>query len=93
MVLSLIAATLIGLIGISFFESKIQDPQMIFVEMIKMTFSPFFASLILCAVLAATINVMSAQLLILSSIITEDVYKRLWKNKISSKHLLNVSRL
>jgi sodium/proline symporter len=93
MILTLIAATFVGLVGISFFKSGIADPQMIFVEMVKETFSPFLTGLILCAVLAATINVMCSQLLILSSIITEDVYKKLYTETPSSKHLLYVSRL
>ena len=94
MILSLAAATLVGLVGISFFKGALNDPQMVFIEMAKHTFSPFLVGLILCAVLAATINVMSSQLLILSSILTEDVYKRLFKaSDVSSRHLLNVSRL
>lgn len=92
MFLSLAAATLVGLIGISYFQGNLADPQMVFIAMAKATFSPFLVGLILCAVLAATINVMSSQLLILSSILTEDVYKKLFKNKPSSRHLLNVSR-
>ena len=92
MISSLMAATLVGLVGISFFKSGIEDPQMIFVEMAKQTFSPFLTGLILCAVLAATINVMSSQLLILSSIITEDVYKVLSKEELSSKQLMRASR-
>ena len=92
MVLSLAAATLVGLIGVSYFQGSLSDPQMVFIAMAKATFSPFLVGLILCAVLAATINVMSSQLLILSSILTEDVYKQLFKRELSSRHLLNVSR-
>lgn len=94
MVLMLAAATLVGLVGTAFFKVGLADPQMVFIEMAKSTFHPFVLGLILCAILAATINVMSSQLLILSSILTEDVYKRMFKNSIpSSRHLLNVSRL
>lgn len=94
MILSLAAATLVGLVGVSFFQGGLADAQMVFIEMAKQTFSPFLVGLILCAVLAATINVMSSQLLILSSILTEDVYKRFCKTKdLSPKHLLAISRL
>ena len=48
---------------------------------------------ILCAVLAATINAMSSQVLVLSSSLTEDFYKRLVRTTTSSKELLLVSRL
>lgn len=93
MVIMLTAATLVGLMGIAFFKEGLQDPQMVFIEMVKSTFPPFAVGLILCAILAATINVMSSQLLILSSILTEDVYKRFSKSTLSSKHLLVVSRI
>lgn len=93
MILTLAAATVVGLIAISFFAMGISDPQMVFIEMVKVTFTPFFAGLVLCAVLAATINVMSSQLLILSSIISEDVYKRFSTSTPSSKKLLMISRL
>lgn len=93
MILSLAGATLVGLVGISLFGNQLQDPQMLFIEMVKSSFSPFFVGLILCAVLAATINVMSSQLLILSSIMTEDVYKRFVKHTPSPKRLLAISRI
>ena len=92
MILSLAAATLVGMVGISYFQGNLADPQMVFINMAQATFSPFLMGLILCAVLAATINVMSSQLLILSSILTEDIYKRFFKKELSSRHLLNVSR-
>lgn len=93
MVLSLIGATLVGLVSIEFFsQSTLSDPQMVFIEMIKNSFSPMISGFILCAVLAATLNVMGAQLLILSSIVTEDFFKRLSIN-ISSRKLLAISRL
>jgi sodium/proline symporter len=94
MIIMLFAATLVGLSGVVFFKDGLQDIQMVFIEMVKETFHPFTAGLILCAILAATINVMSSQLLILSSILTEDVYKRFFKNSsLSQRHLLNVSRI
>ncbi|MCE2982192.1 MAG: sodium/proline symporter [Parachlamydia sp.] len=93
MVIMLAGATLVGLTGIAFFKEGLADPQMVFIEMTKQTFHPFAAGLILCAILAATINVMSSQLLILSSILTEDIYKRFFHQKEHTpRHLLNVSR-
>jgi len=93
MVLSLAAATFMGLVGVSYYQGNLSDPQMVFITMAKETFSPFLVGLILCAVLAATMNVISSQLLILSSILTEDVYKRLFKRELTSRHLLNASRV
>jgi sodium/proline symporter len=47
----------------------------------------------LCAVLAATINAMSSQVLVLSSSITEDFYKRIFRKTASSSELLIVARV
>jgi len=92
MVISLTAATLVGLVGIAYFNQGINDSELVFIEMVKETFHPFFIGLILCAVLAATINAMSSQVLVLSSNLTEDFYKKLFRKNASSRELLIVSR-
>ncbi|MCB1107352.1 MAG: sodium/proline symporter [Chlamydiia bacterium] len=93
MVLSLGGATFVGLVGITFFTQGINNPEMVFIEMVKESFSPFAVGLILCAVIAAIINVMSSQLLIISSILSEDLYKQLFHKEASQKKLLFISRL
>ncbi|MEN9343580.1 MAG: putative symporter ycgO [Chlamydiota bacterium] len=93
MLLSLTAATLVGLVGIAFFGKGLENPELVFIEMVKQFFPPFFVGLILCAVFAATINAMSSQVLVLSSSITEDFYKRLLRKRASSKELLITARV
>lgn len=86
------AATAVGLIGIYLFPLGLEDPQQVILSIVKETLSPFFAGLILCAILAATTNVMSAHILIVASNLSEDFYKRIKKN-VSSSELLWISRL
>ncbi len=94
MVISLTAATIVGLVAIAFFQKGgPTDNEQIFIEMVRKNFHPFIIGFFLCAVIAATINAMSSQVLVLSSSITEDFYKRLFRPKSSSKELLLVSRL
>jgi sodium/proline symporter len=93
MVCSLSAATFVGLVGISFFSKRTIDTELVFIEMVKESFPPFFVGFILCAVLAATINAMGSQVLVLSSTITEDFYKRIFRKTASSRELLVVARL
>lgn len=93
MILSLSAATLVGLVGIAYFNHGLKDTELVFIEMVKDSFPPFLVGLILCAVLAATINAMSSQVLVLSSSITEDFYKRIFRKTASSKELLVVARV
>lgn len=94
MVLSLAAATLVGLVGIAYFSgNSLHNPEMLFINLVKSFFSPFFIGLILCAIFAASINVMCSQILVLCSTFTEDIYKKIFRVKASSKELLLVSRL
>lgn len=93
MILSLAAATFVGLVAIPYFTSGIGDPEMIFIEMVKGSFSPFLASFILCAIIAAIINVMSSQMLVISSILSEDFYKKFFPKSATQKKRLLVSRL
>jgi sodium/proline symporter len=93
MIISLSAATLVGMVGIAFFHGTLANPEEVFIEMVRQSFAPFLIGFILCAVLAATINAMSSQVLVLSSSLTEDFYKRIFNKTASSKELLIVSRI
>ncbi len=94
MTISLAAATIVGLVGIGYFrQGGPADNEQIFIEMVRKNFHPFIIGLFLCAVLAATINAMSSQVLVLTSSITEDFYKRLFRKDAASDELLLVSRL
>ncbi|MGC1878881.1 MAG: sodium/proline symporter [Rhabdochlamydiaceae bacterium] len=92
MLISLCAATCVGLVGISFFSNRQIDSELVFIQMVRESFTPFLVGFMLCAVLAATINAMSSQVLVLSSTITEDFYKRIFRKTASSKELLIVAR-
>lgn len=92
-ILTLGAATAIGLIGVAFFPEGVPDPQLIFVDMARTIFFPLLAAFILCAILAATISTMDSQILVLASSLTEDFYKRILRKRAGSKELLLASRL
>jgi sodium/proline symporter len=91
--LSLAAATAVGLVALAFFEKSPDNPELIFVEMVKGLFNPLFAGLILCAILAAAISTMDSQLLVLAPVLSEDVYHRLFHRKPSDRTTLLSSRL
>ncbi len=92
-VIALSAATLIGIVGISFFPNGLADPQLIFVKMVRELFSPMVSAFILCAGLAATISTMDSQILVLASSLTEDFYKKVFRKGAASNELLWVSRI
>lgn len=91
-ILSLGAATLVGLIAVFFFPQGLEDTQHVILDLVKLTCAPFVAGIVLCAIVAATTNVMAAQLLVVASHLSEDLYKPYIDPKASSRELLMVSR-
>jgi sodium/proline symporter len=71
--LVLAAATLVGLVGKIMFYSNLNNPELVFIVMVKTMFTPFLAGLILCSVLAATVSTINIQSLICASLITQDL--------------------
>jgi len=92
MFFALSAATLVGLIGVPFFKGTLTIEAEVFIQMVRQTFPPFVVGFFLCAVFAATINAMSSMVLVLTSSLSEDIYKRVFRKKASPKELLLVSR-
>lgn len=82
--ITLVAAICVGLVGIAFFPQGLSNSELIFVAMTKALFSPFFAGIILCAILASAINVIGAQVLASASILAEDFFKYFVRTKSES---------
>ena len=75
--LTLGAAALTGLIGIKFFNHSLADPQLVFVEMVKVLFTPWVGGFILCGLIAANMSTMDSQLLVSASVLSEDIFKHI----------------
>lgn len=91
--LALAAATLLGLIGIYLFPEGLSNSEEVVLDIVKATLPGFFAGLVLCAILAATTNVMAAQILVVASNLSEDYYKRIFRRHASANELLWASRI
>lgn len=91
--LALLAAIAIGLVGIGFFPNGLENPELVFVNMVKTLFTPFFAGIILCAVIAANMSTMDSQILVCASVLSEDFYKHMVHRAASQKQLLLASRI
>ncbi|MDE3056066.1 MAG: sodium/proline symporter [Verrucomicrobiota bacterium] len=89
---ALIAATWVGLSGIYLFPGGIKETQELILNIVKTHFPAFFSELVLCAILAATTNVMAAQLLVMASNMSEDLYKRIFRPMASQKEQLWATR-
>lgn len=96
MCLSLIGACSMGILGIAYinkFELTLQDPEKIFIIMSQILFNPWVAGILLSAILAAIMSTASSQLLVSSSTIAEDFYKKIFKKDASEKMVLNLGRI
>jgi len=92
-IIAMTCATLIGLIGIAFFKTGLPNNELVFINLVKNISTPLFAGFILCAILAAAISTMDSQILVSASMLSEDIYKKVFNKKISSKKQLHVSRI
>lgn len=86
----LAAAGMVGLIGIAYFPITLINKELVFVEMVKDLFSPLQIGFILSAVAGATLSVITAQVLVLVSVITEDLYRGTLRKNATDKELLFV---
>ena len=91
--ITLAAATIVGLIGIAYFPNGLEKPEMVFVEMVKDLFHPFIGGFILCAIIAANLSTMDSQILVCGSMMSEDLYVPFHQKPPSDRKILWFSKL
>lgn len=92
-ILVLVASVCIGMIGIGYFAPDTVNPQLVFVHLTTMLFSPFFAGIILCAILAATLSTIDSLILASGATIAKDLYCRFIHPGASAQRTVLVSRI
>lgn len=93
MSLSLMGATLVGLLGIAFFQGHpLVRNDLVFIKMGQALFNPFIAGIVISAVLSAIMSAISAQLLAMASVISEDCYHAFFRHR-SQRSLVLISRV
>ena len=94
MCVALFGAVFTGILGVAFFDSgELNNPEMVFIKLSHVLFNPWITGILLAAVLSATMSTVSAQILVSSSTIVEDIYRRFLRPKPSHYELLFVSRM
>ncbi|AKO45338.1 sodium/proline symporter PutP [[Haemophilus] ducreyi] len=100
MVICLTGAIGIGYFGMAYFfaypeQATVvnQNKEQIFIELAKILFNPWITGILLSAILAAVMSTLSAQLLICSSAITEDLYKGIIRPTATDKELIWLGRV
>ncbi|MBZ7986664.1 sodium/proline symporter PutP [Campylobacter canadensis] len=96
MVISLLGAIMVGFLGIAYLKVSnvsLNDPERIFILMSQILFNPWVAGILLSAILAAIMSTASSQLLVSSSTLAQDFYKKIFKKDASNKTIMFISRL
>ena len=92
-VIPLYSSLLVGMIGIVAIDGNLGDPEQVFIVLVQMTYNPWIAGFLLAAVLAAIMSTVDSQLLVSSSALTEDFYRRFFRREASEKELVWVGRI
>jgi sodium/proline symporter len=93
MVLVLFGSVATGLAGIAFFaDNPLENPETVFIALSQQLFNPWVAGIITAAILSAIMSTVDSQLLVSSSVISEDFYRVFVRPQASEKELLMVSR-
>jgi len=68
------------------------NPERVFMELAIILFNPWLAGILLSAILAAVMSILSCQLLVYASALTEDLYKPFIRPKARQPELVWVGR-
>ncbi|MFI3245954.1 MAG: sodium/proline symporter PutP [Ferrimonas sp.] len=94
MVLALIGALATGMAGMLVFnQGPLANAEMVFIELTKVLFNPWIAGILVAAILSAIMSTIDSQLLVCSSVVTEDFYHKWVNPNASEKQRLWVGRI
>ena len=94
--LSLTGAVIIGFVGIGMFENLAVEEgehEKVFIYMIGEVMHPWLAGIMLAAILSAIMSTIDSQLLVSSSALTEDFYRKAIKKNATEKEIILVGRI
>ncbi len=93
MIFVLLGSVATGLVGIAYFaDAPLANPETVFISLSQSLFNPWVAGIITAAILSAIMSTIDSQLLVSSSVISEDFYRVFLRPAASDRELLAVSR-
>lgn len=94
-VISLSAAVIVGMVGSVYLAEPLTgtNSETVFLLMTDYLFSPFWAGIVLSAVLAAIMSTASSQLLVAASAVAHDLYQQFVHKDVKPHELVLVTRL
>lgn len=92
--LILILTSIVGIMGRHFLgDSIINDPNLVFIKIVRVIFPGFIAGIFLSAIIAAAMSSADSQLLASSSAFASDVYKPLIRKNASNEEMMRSGRI
>ncbi|GGP53446.1 sodium:proline symporter [Shewanella algicola] len=93
MVLALIGALATGIAGSLYFAANpLENSETVFINLAHVAFNPWIGGILIAAILSAIMSTIDSQLLVCSSVITEDFYLKWLRPKATDKELMLVGR-
>ena len=94
MILMLAGSVTTGFAGLAYFSAQpLENPETVFITLSQALFNPWVAGVITAAILSAIMSTIDSQLLVCSSVISEDFYRSFLRPDASPDELLKVSRI
>ena len=94
MFIALLGTLTTGLAGIAFFAAQpLENPETVFISLTQVLFNPWVAGIVAAAILSAIMSTIDSQLLVSSSVISEDFYRTFIRPEASEAELLRVGRI
>ncbi len=93
-VLAMYGALFTGYAGVAYFaDAPLENPETVFLQFTQVLTNPWVGGVLLAGVLAAIMSTVDSQLLVCSSVISEDFYKGMIKPGASDRELVNLGRI
>ncbi|MEO1148547.1 MAG: sodium/proline symporter PutP [Cyanobacteria bacterium J06638_22] len=93
-VLAMYGALFAGYAGVAYFaDAPLENSEAVFLQFTQVLVNPWIGGVLLAGVLAAIMSTIDSQLLVCSSVISEDFYKGLLRPNASDQELVNLGRM
>ncbi|OBT03771.1 sodium/proline symporter [Shewanella sp. UCD-FRSSP16_17] len=93
MLVALVGALATGIAGTIYFaDAALANSETVFIHLAQVAFNPWIGGILIAAILSAIMSTIDSQLLVCSSVITEDFYRKWLRPEASDKELMLVGR-
>ena len=89
---SMVAAAILGLLGVAYFD-KIPQAETVLIAMSFVIFHPIFVGILIATILATIMTMLNSQIIVCSSLLSENFYYRFIRRSASPREMMLVARI